>query len=87
MDTPRNHEFNGRYCFDIELFSKETFHTGKFLEECRSRHSMEVVHKDLTAFRTSLENQVKERDLFLICSCCILTLKHLSIQILVGSYY
>ncbi|EEY69412.1 conserved oligomeric Golgi complex subunit, putative [Phytophthora infestans T30-4] len=48
----------GRYCFDEEDFSGETFEVGTFLEDCRTHSPMETIHQDLKQFQTALENQL-----------------------------
>ncbi|KAG6967597.1 hypothetical protein JG687_00004190 [Phytophthora cactorum] len=48
----------GKYCFDEEAFSGETFDVGAFLEDCRAQSPMETIHQDLKQFQTALENQL-----------------------------
>ncbi|KAF4138003.1 hypothetical protein GN958_ATG12956 [Phytophthora infestans] len=48
----------GRYCFDEEDLSGETFEVGTFLEDCRTHSPMETIHQDLKQFQTALENQL-----------------------------
>ena len=46
------------YCFPPAAFEAEAFRPLEFLEECQSRHPIAQVHRDLEAFKRSLENQV-----------------------------
>ncbi|KAI9922557.1 hypothetical protein PsorP6_002645 [Peronosclerospora sorghi] len=48
----------GKYCFDEEAFSVETFEVTAFLEACRTRSPMETIYQDLKHFQTTLENQL-----------------------------
>ncbi|KDO27791.1 hypothetical protein SPRG_07390 [Saprolegnia parasitica CBS 223.65] len=46
------------YCFPPTAFEAEAFRPLEFLEECQSRHPIAQVHRDLEAFKRSLENQL-----------------------------
>ncbi|KAG1708405.1 hypothetical protein DVH05_025083 [Phytophthora capsici] len=48
----------GKYCFDEQDFSGETFEVAAFLEDCRAHSPMETIHQDLKQFQTALENQL-----------------------------
>ncbi|KAL7683081.1 putative COG complex component, COG2, oligomeric Golgi complex, subunit 2 [Plasmopara halstedii] len=49
---------SGKYCFDEESFSEETFDVGTFLENYRTRNPMETIYQDLKQFQAALENQL-----------------------------
>ncbi|OQR93735.1 conserved oligomeric Golgi complex subunit [Achlya hypogyna] len=46
------------YCFREAAFEGETFSPIEFLEECQGRNPIAAVHRDLEAFKRSLENQL-----------------------------